>query len=99
MEHAVSLFGSFDENINAIEKQFGVSVISQGSELRVQGGEEETALAERAINALLTMLERGEALSEQTVRYVLSLVSEGNDDKLPANVLGLRVHHFKGQAC
>lgn len=81
-EYAVSLFGSFDENINAVEKNFGVTVVSRGSELRIQGGEEETALAERAINALLSLICKGEALNEQTVRYVLSLVSEGNDDKL-----------------
>ena len=37
MEQAVSLFGSFDENIRLIEKEFSVSVISRGSELKVAG--------------------------------------------------------------
>ena len=37
MEHAVSLFGSFDENIKLIEKEFGVSVINRGSELKITG--------------------------------------------------------------
>ena len=36
MEQAVSLFGSFDENIKLIEKEYSVSVISRGSELRLQ---------------------------------------------------------------
>ena len=82
MEHAVSLFGSFDENINAIEKEFDVTVVSRGSELKLQGKEEDIALAERAINGLLTLVNKGEALNGQNVRYVISMVHEGNDDKL-----------------
>ncbi|MBR6005236.1 MAG: PhoH family protein, partial [Clostridia bacterium] len=36
----------------------------------------------RAINGLLTLINRGEALSDQNVRYVLSLVKDGDEDKL-----------------
>lgn len=82
MEHAISLFGSFDENIRLIENEFSVSVVSRGSELKLQGEEENCALAERAVNGLLLLVSKGEALSEQNVRYVISLVKEGNDDKL-----------------
>ena len=82
MEHAVSLFGSFDENIILIEKEFGVSVISRGSELKIQGDAEKVSLAEKAIKGLLVLVNKGEVLNEQNVRYVLSLVREGNEDKL-----------------
>ena len=37
MEQAVSLFGSFDENIRIIEKEFDVDVVSRGSEIKVTG--------------------------------------------------------------
>ena len=37
MEQAVSLFGSFDENIKLIEAQYGVKIVSRGSELKVSG--------------------------------------------------------------
>lgn len=82
MEHAVSLFGSFDENINLIEKEFGVTVVSRGSELKLQGDEESVSLAKRAINGLLMLVNKGETLNEQNIRYVISMVHEGNDDKL-----------------
>ena len=82
IEHAVSLFGSFDENIRLIESEFSVSVVSRGSELKIQGDEESCALAQRAVNGLLTLVSKGETLGEQNVRYVISLVKEGNDDKL-----------------
>ena len=32
MENAVSLFGSFDENIRLIESEFSVTVLNRGSE-------------------------------------------------------------------
>lgn len=84
LEQAVSLFGSFDENIRLIEREYGVSVISRGSDLKVAGEAENVARAVRAVGGLLTLINRGEALSEQNVRYVLSLVEEGNEDKIHA---------------
>ena len=82
MEQAVSLFGSFDENVKLIEAQYNVKIISRGSELKVSGEADSVSKAVRAINGLLMLINRGEALSEQNVRYVLSLVNDGNDDRL-----------------
>ncbi len=82
MEHAVSLFGSFDENILIIEKAFNVDVISRGSDIKINGEPEDVSKAVKAINGLLMLLNRGEALNEQNVRYVISLVGEGNEDKI-----------------
>ena len=82
MEQAVSLFGSFDENILIIEKSFGVDVISRGSDIKVNGAPENVSKAVKAINGLLMLLNRGETLNEQNVRYVISLVDDGNEDKL-----------------
>jgi len=86
MEQAVSLFGSFDENIRLIEKEFSVNVISRGSEIKITGEAENVAKASRAVNGLLTLVNKGEILSDQNVRYVLSLVNDGNDDKLTTMV-------------
>lgn len=82
MEQAVSLFGSFDENIKLIEKEFAVSIISRGSDLKIVGDAENVSFAVRAVNALLTLINKGETLSDQNVRYAIGLVKEGNDDKL-----------------
>ncbi len=82
MEQTVSLFGSFDENIRLIESQYNVKIVSRGSELKISGDAENVSKATRAINGLLMLINRGEALSEQNIRYVLSLVNEGNEDKL-----------------
>ena len=46
------------------------------------GDAENVAAAARALNGLLTLINKGEQLTEQNVRYVISLVGEGNEDVL-----------------
>lgn len=82
MEQAVSLFGSFDENVKLIENEFEVKVVSQGSDLKITGEAEKVSSAARAVNGLLALINKGEALTEQNVRYVISLVNEGSESKL-----------------
>ncbi|MBS7359684.1 MAG: PhoH family protein [Oscillospiraceae bacterium] len=82
MEQAVNLFGSFDENILLIEKSFNVSVISRGSDIKINGEPEDVAKAVKAVNSLLMLLNRGETLNEQNVRYVISLVDKGDEEKI-----------------
>lgn len=82
MENAVALFGSFDENIKLIEKEFMVKVVSRDSELKIDGEAENVSKAGKVIDSLLQLINRGEALSEQNVRYCISLVNEGSEDKI-----------------
>lgn len=82
MEQAVSLFGSFDENIKIIENEFNVSIISRGSSIKIVGDGENVSYAQRAISSMLSLINKGEALTQQNVRYALSLVKEGKEEKL-----------------
>ena len=82
MKQAVSLFGSFDENIKLIEDEYQVHVVSRGSQLKVAGEPDDVSRACRVIEGLLSLINRGETLSDQNVRYVMSLVAEGSEDKL-----------------
>lgn len=82
LDQAVSLFGSFDENVKLIEREYGVSIISRGTDLKVVGDAENVSKAVRTLNSLLVLIGKGESLSDQNVRYVISLVNEGNEDKL-----------------
>ncbi|MBO5494669.1 MAG: PhoH family protein, partial [Eubacterium sp.] len=84
VDQAVSLFGSFDENVKIIEEEYGVSIISRGTDLKVVGDEESVSKACRALKSLLILINKGEALTNQNVRYAISLVNEGNEDKLSA---------------
>ncbi|MBE7009337.1 MAG: PhoH family protein [Ruminococcaceae bacterium] len=82
LEQAVNLFGSFDENIHLIESEFNVSVANREGELRVNGEPEDVMVACKALSALLTLSNRGETISEQNVRYVISLARAGQEDKV-----------------
>lgn len=82
MEQAVALFGTFDENIKLIQNEYLVTVTVRGSELKVSGDVENVPKAVSVINSLLTLINHGEALSEQNVRYCMSLVNEGSDQKI-----------------
>ena len=82
MEQAVNLFGSFDENIRLIESEFNVHVANREGELRINGEVEDTMLAVKALQALLTLSNRGEAINEQNVRYVIGLARAGQEDKI-----------------
>ena len=82
LEQAVNIFGSFDENIRLLEQEFHVTVVNRAGELRVEGEPEETMLACKAIQALLTLSSRGEAIGEQNVRYVIGLVRSGKETQI-----------------
>ena len=82
LEQAVNLFGSFDENIRLLEQEFSVTLVNREGELRVSGEPEDTMLACKAIQALLTLSSRGETIGEQNVRYVVSLVRAGKETRI-----------------
>ena len=81
MEQAINLFGLFDENIRLIEQELGVSVVNRESNLKISGDAEDVMLAVRAIEGLLTLSAKGEAIGEQNVRYIIELVRSGNEGK------------------
>lgn len=82
MEQAAALFGSFDTNVKQIENAYSVTVTVRGGEMKISGDAENVSRGARAVNSLLLMLNKGETLNEQNVGYVLSLVDDGDEDKL-----------------
>ncbi|MBZ4644808.1 MAG: phosphate starvation-inducible protein PhoH [Petroclostridium sp.] len=86
MEQIINVFGSFDENIRIIEDKFDVKVLNRGTELKIIGEENKANNAEKVLKGLLNLSARGESINEQNVRYIISLVDEGHEDKI--NSLG-----------
>ena len=82
MEVLINLFGSFDENIRLIEKEFDVAVINRGSDIKIGGEPDNVDRAVRVIQHLMGMARGGAALGEQEVRYVISQIEEDNDKEL-----------------
>ena len=82
MEHVISVFGSFDQNLRIIETELGVKVLDRDDMIHICGEAENVMLAEKAINGLLTLAAKGENIDAQNVRYILKLVGEGKETKI-----------------
>ena len=79
VEDLITVFGSFDENIKRIEDSLCVSIVNRGTDLKVTGSEESVDKAARTLEGLLSLAAKGEVIDEQRVRYLITLVREGND--------------------
>ena len=79
VEDLIAVFGSFDENIKRIEESLGVNIVNRGTELKVTGDVEAADKAARTLEGLLQLASKGEVIDEQRVRYLITLISEGND--------------------
>ena len=82
VEDLIAVFGSFDENTKRIEEALDVKVINRGTDLKVTGDEENVDKAIRTLEGLLALSAKGETIDEQRVRYLITLVREGNDDSI-----------------
>ena len=82
VEDMIAVFGSFDENIRRIEEALSVTIVNRGTELKVSGDEEAADKAVRTLEGLLALASKGEAIDEQRVRYLITMVQEGNDDQI-----------------
>ena len=75
-EQIWALFGNYDKNINTIQKHYNVAILSRGGDIKISGEPDNVNKAVDTIQTLLDMINRGETINEQTVRYVTSMVSE-----------------------
>ena len=82
VEDLIAVFGSFDENTKRIEEALDVKVINRGTDLKGTGDEENVDKAIRTLEGLLALSAKGETIDEQRVRYLITLVREGNDDSI-----------------
>lgn len=82
MEHVLSLFGSFDQNIHIIEEECNVCIILRGTDIKITGIEENIFYAAKTIECLISMINSGENLTEQSIRYAINLVKEGQSEEI-----------------
>lgn len=81
-EQLAELFGQLDGNITRIQKEYNVSIVSRDGFIKIIGDEKNVSEAEKAVRILVRMSGRGQTLSEQTVCYVTSMVTDGVSEQL-----------------
>ena len=85
IDQAAGLFGSLDGNIRLIEREYGVSLIFRDDELKISGRDDQAVdRACRAVRSLISLVQAGETVSEQNVRYCMRMVEEDSEDKIPS---------------
>ncbi len=67
------LFGERDENLDRIERQLGVSVVSRGNRIAISGPTQRTDVARTALSALYERLKRGLEVDGAAVDAALRL--------------------------
>ncbi len=82
MEQAVALFGNYDENVRLVEQAYSVTLLIRDTQIKISGEQPGVMMAAKAVDGLLHLINRGEQLTEQNVRYVLTLVNEGAEDTI-----------------
>lgn len=76
------LFGNFDVNIKMLEKQYNVTAVIRGDEIKLKGDAEKVDSAYKALSSMIKLLYSGQALDEQNIRYVFSMVSSDEHEKI-----------------
>ena len=82
VEDILNVFGSFDQNLHIIEKEWNVCVTDRDAELKISGEPEDVVSAEKAVQNLLMLAARGENVDEQRVRYVIGMIRSGQEDQI-----------------
>ena len=82
IEQIVNLFGNFDENIKRIEKRYNVAITSHGSKIKIKGEVQNVISASKTVEGLITMINKGEQITDQNIDYVASLVDDGEEEKV-----------------
>ena len=75
-------FGSFDENIRLIQDDLNVTVITRGADIKITGNQPDVEKAYECLSSLLKIAENGDDITQQQVRYVLSMAGETDPDEI-----------------
>ena len=82
------IFGSFDRNLSRLESEFSVRIYNRqdpsgiGDAILIEGVDDDVARAAEAVKYLKKIATLGEELSDQSVDYIIGMVSDGRTSEL-----------------
>ncbi len=82
MNHILNLFGNYDENIKLLQDELNVRVVTRGSDIKLIGADADVEKAYSCISSLLRIAEKGDDITLQQVRYVLSMAGESDQEEI-----------------
>ena len=90
MEQALNVFGSADRHLRMVEDLLNVKVHARNGELRITGFEHSADRAADILNRLLEIVRQGDPVTEQQVRYFISLSADPDslhNGELPSDLV------------
>ena len=83
IDFMLKLFGTLDGNADILEKAFNVRISISEGELSISGeSENNVAMAYEAVYQLEKLSRLQDAIEENTVNYVISMIRENRSDEL-----------------
>ncbi|MDE5737550.1 MAG: PhoH family protein [Oscillospiraceae bacterium] len=77
-----AVFGNYDENLNLLQREYHVVITGRGCEIAITGEPEQTDKAIRVLHSIISLVNKGRLITEQTVRYMIAMVNENKDTEL-----------------
>lgn len=81
-EQISNIFGQFDKNVKKIERSFAVNIINRGEDIVLSGSKYSINKAQKVLNSLISIANRGEEITEQAINYLIAQVEDDNFDKI-----------------
>ena len=91
------LFGNRDVNVKCIEEEFKVRIVTRGGDIAILGDEKDVESVQRLLNQLLEMLQNGNSLTINDVKYFVKLAKNGEEDKITDLYNGVICHTHRGK--
>ncbi len=92
-----NIFGEFDRNVKLLEDQMQVSLIPRGDLVKICGEENNLTYARDILLQLKELSERGNVITEQDVRYALSIKEKIQQRPMTAMDTQLICHTISGK--
>ena len=83
------LLGAFDENLNTIARETGVTAFVEGTKIKLSGEENQVLLAETVINKLASIIRSGEPIDKTRIIYCVELAKESNAEGIEKVMSGV----------
>lgn len=84
IDDIVSIFGNYDENIRLLEEEFNVKITNRDSIVKISGETNNVEMTAKAIDSLMDKVKSDEDITNQSIRYIISLVKDNIEKKAKA---------------
>lgn len=78
LQDVADLFGSFDENMKLLQKEFNVDIISRGGNIKIFGEVNNVSNVKKIIEIMIHSLKNNQTLDNKKIRYIIAHVKHGN---------------------